>query len=207
VVGAVLGDGYLFRPGNGFLVGLDVRSKEFAERFAGKQSVVLGRKVKAHFYSGNRIWFVRVRSKTLFDIIERVRISPASLTSWLHEGEFRQNFAEFLSGFFDAEGCIKVVKEKERKTAKICLDITNTSKPLLDIVNSLVAESLGFAGRLSVQDDTRGSRKPAYHLRFYQKSHVEAVLSTINSPKLTAEKRELLRAWVSKPYGREQRPS
>jgi hypothetical protein len=205
VVGAILGDGYLFRSSEGYLVGLDVRNKDFADRFAANESATIGSPVRAHYYTGNRIWFVRIRNYSLFSLIYCLRESPSLIPSELADDDQRLNATQFVSGFFDAEGCIKVVKEKTRRTGKICLDITNTRKVLLDIFNSLVEGAFGFSGRFSCQDDTRDSRKRVFHLRYYKKAHACALLSVLNSPKLTRERKRVLDEWVA--LGAEPLPS
>jgi intein-encoded DNA endonuclease-like protein len=205
VVGAILGDGYLYRSKHGFLVGLDVKSEAFAKKFASKESRVIGRAVKAYYYGGNGIWFVRVRNLQLFTLVSRIRKDLRVLLSEMSRGDRRANTIQFVSGFFDAEGCVKVVKGLERHTAKICLDITNTDRSLLEIVESLIQSWLGPKGTISAQHDLRGNRKTAYHLRFYRKADVQLILEAIRTPKLTEEKKMRLVAWLSLRSVREVR--
>ncbi len=197
VVGAVLGDGYLFRSRAGYLVGLDVRSKEFSETFAKKESAVIGRPVKSYYYAGNKVWFVRVKNFELFSLIKRIREEPSLLMTCLQETQDDLNELEFLSGFFDAEGCIKEVKERTRRTAKVCIDITNTDKRLLDVVNTLIRRGIGCKGRYSIQEDSRRVRKTTFHLRLYAKANVKAFLERVHTVKLTPEKRRTLDTWLS----------
>lgn len=43
VIGALLGDGYSFNAQKEYLVGLDVRSRNFAEKFAAKESKIFSK--------------------------------------------------------------------------------------------------------------------------------------------------------------------
>lgn len=196
VIGAVLGDGYLFESGGHHLVGLDVRSGEFAERFASKISRVVGVRVRAHYYAGGRIWYVRTRSDELSRVITKVRRELSMLALLVRRGTCRENALEFLAGLFDAEGCVKVVREEARLTPKLCLDITNTSKELLDLANSMMSTYLGFAGRYSLQRDDKRHRKPVYHLRVYRRRHVRTFLDGVNTVKLTPIKKQFLHSWL-----------
>ena len=197
VVGALLGDGYLYRSSEGYLVGLDVRSKEFAEKFASKQSVVVGRPVRAYYYNGNRIWFVRLKNLSLYFLIWNIRSDPGTVLPLIRDGCFERNAVEFLEGFFDAEGCVKIVKESARRTAKVCLDLTSTSRPLLDVSKSLIEESLGIVGHYSLQLGSDRGRKTTFHLRIYSKSEVRLFLESVHTFKFTPTKRLLLERWLA----------
>ena len=109
---------------------------------------------------------------------------------------FLENSVQFLEGFFDAEGCVKVIKEVVRRTPKICLDITNTRLELLQTFNEIMERSLGIRSHFSEQIDRRANRKKVFHLRIYKKSEIAGFLNGVDTLKLTALKGMYLRAWL-----------
>ena len=82
VFGALLGDGYTYywKPKNNsheyFRVGLDVKYKLFAIKYAQKLSKAFGSKVKVCYYANDELWYVRVDNKELFSLINKLRASP-----------------------------------------------------------------------------------------------------------------------------------
>jgi len=107
----------------------------------------------------------------------------------------------FVEGFFDAEGCVKIIKEKVRKTPKICLDITNTDFRILEVVKKLLQEHLGIEARYSIQKPEIGKdgslRKVAYHLRIYKKEFVKIFFENISTTKLKEEKVIYVKNWLN----------
>ena len=74
-----------------------------------------------------------------------------------------------IEGFFDAEGCVKIIIEKIRKTPKVCLDITNTNYELLEIIRKIFEKYLCIKAKYSIQKSFIGKdgskRKKTFHLR------------------------------------------
>ncbi len=107
-----------------------------------------------------------------------------------------------IEGFFDAKGCIKIIKEKiRRKTPKICLDITNTNFKILELVRQLLKEHLNIEARYSSQAEHMGKdgymRKRVYHLRIYKKEFVRKFLENIDTTKLKEEKIIYVKNWLN----------
>ena len=104
----------------------------------------------------------------------------------------------FVEAFFDAEGCVKIIKEKIRKTPKICLDTTNTNLKLLDLIRRLLKEHLGIEARYSIQKaDGIKNKQIAYHLRIYKKEFVKKFFENISTTKLKEEKVLYVKNWLN----------
>jgi hypothetical protein len=117
VLGALLGDVYIYKWKNYYFVGILVAEHNFAKKFASKLSS-LGRPAKAYFYRRRKLWFVRQNNRELFELFRDLRKDPISVIKLAKYGDFNKNSLQFVEGFFDAEGCVKLVKEKVRKTPK-----------------------------------------------------------------------------------------
>jgi hypothetical protein len=108
----------------------------------------------------------------------------------------------FVEGFFDAEGCVKIIKEPVRITPKICLDICNTNKIFLDAIQKILHEDLKIEARYSIQNPNpnwKGKNKQlAYHLRIYKKEFVHTFFDNISTTKLKEEKRIYVNNWLNR---------
>jgi len=97
---------------------------------------------------------------------------------------------EFIEGFFDAEGCVKIIKDEVRKTLKICLDFTNFEN--LGLMRGLLKDVLEIEARFSVTKPKIGKdkskRKTVYNLRIYKKDFGRKFFERINTTKLIPEK-------------------
>ncbi|MBI2649299.1 MAG: LAGLIDADG family homing endonuclease [Thaumarchaeota archaeon] len=123
---------------------------------------------------------------------------PGKLSKYIGiRGSYAENGFQFLEGFFDAEGCVKVIKERVRKTPKICLDVTNTRVEILQVFNEVMERTLGITGHYSMQSDPRANRKTVFHLRLYRKREIARFLQRINTIKLTDLKRQHVYNWLS----------
>ena len=114
----------------------------------------------------------------------------------------KRHAVEFIEGFFDAEGCVKIIKEKIRKTPKICLDITNTNKDYLDVIRLLLSEFLGVETEYSIQKPIyKKNKKTAYHLRIYRKEYIRTFFDNISTTKLKDEKIKYVEKWLNNGRG------
>lgn len=106
----------------------------------------------------------------------------------------------FLEGFFDAEGCVKIIKEPVRKTPKICPDITNTELEYLEITGKILLQQLGIEARYSSQEAYLSKdghpRKKSYHLRIYKKEYARKFFENIHTTKLKPEKLQYVENWL-----------
>ena len=102
----------------------------------------------------------------------------------------------FVEGFFDAEGCVKIIKEKVRHLPKICLDITNTNLQYLDFIKKMLKKCLKIEARYSIQKPI-GNRKIAYHLRIYKKEYVRKFFENTKTTKLKKEKITYVKNWLN----------
>ncbi len=201
VLGALLGDGYVYSwKTDRHIVGV-VGEKEFIDKYAQKLSVCIGRKVKGYINRSRHVWFVVVGNAELFFLFKEIRRDLEKLKLLMADGDFRANSLEFIGGFFDAEGCIKIIKEKVRKTPKICPDLCNTNYSYLELVRILLKEHLDIDAKYSIQKaymSKDGSpRKESYHLRIYKKDFVRRFLESIPTTKLKPEKASFVENWLN----------
>ncbi len=192
-MGVLVGDGYAYNWKSSYHVGILVKDESFARKFAERLSKCIGGNVNAHPARKRNLWFVRVGNYELFTLFKDFR---GSLNMVKDVAISKQDALQFIEGFFDAEGCVKVVREKVRKTPKICLDYTNTNYEVLGIVQKLLKRYLDIESGFSVQHDKRPNRKPVYHLRIYKKDYVRIFFDNIQTIKLNKEKELCLKNWL-----------
>jgi hypothetical protein len=173
-----------------------VGDKNFATKYAGNLSFCTGKRHKAYIDRSKNIWFVKSNNYELFILFKKVREDKKYLTQILSTTEKKSKLL-FLEGLFDAEGCVKIIKEPVRITPKICLDVTNTDKRLLDAYRDVLLDTLELESRYSVQKaDGKKNKKIAYHLRIYKKSSVKIFFENISTTKLKSEKALMLKNWL-----------
>ncbi|MEK6792299.1 MAG: LAGLIDADG family homing endonuclease [Nanoarchaeota archaeon] len=201
VLGALLGDGcaYKWKKGGGYLVNL-IGDKDFTEKYANKISKCIERKVKNYINRSKNIYFVNINNLELFMLFKEIRSNLGKIMEMLNKN--KEQSLLFLEGFFDAEGCVKIIKEKVRKTPKICLDITNTNYELLEVMRKILEEQLEIEARYSIQKPELGKdgllRKEAYHLRIYKKEYIKRFFENISTTKLKAEKVDYVNNWLNR---------
>jgi len=197
VLGALLGDGclYKWRLTNHYVI--LVGDERFATKYADMLSLCVDKKVKAYLDRSKNIWFVRINDFKLYSLFEKIRQEPTRLFHLLKHKDLQDSHL-FIEGFFDAEGCVKIIKEKSRRTPKICLDITNTNLKLLDLIKELIEEQLNILARYSIQKEAISrNRKTAYHLRIYKKADIKQFLDHIKTTKLKKEKILYVKNWLN----------
>ncbi|MBI4053663.1 MAG: LAGLIDADG family homing endonuclease [Candidatus Diapherotrites archaeon] len=202
ILGALIGDGYVYSWKQvGHKVGV-IGEEDFIKKYAGKISACIGRPVKGYINRSNNTWFVVVGNVELFFLFKQIRKDFDKLFLMLGDGDCRLNALQLIEGFFDAEGCVKVIKEKSRKTPKICLDLCNTNYNILEIIRKLLEEQLQIISRYSIQKSFVGKdgspRKKIYHLRIYKKSFVRTFFENIGTCKLKPEKICYVQNWLGR---------
>jgi intein-encoded DNA endonuclease-like protein len=130
--GVMLSDGCLYFDGDGYLLWLTVKDKEFAEEFGRCLAEVLGKKepYKPFWDKNRKQWVVKGCSILLFKFLEK----PLKELK-IYIEHCKDCVASFLRALFDAEGCIHV---KIRKRKKRLLRLHNTNKELLIYVQYLL---------------------------------------------------------------------
>jgi len=195
VLGALLGDGCAYLWHHQFQLWL-VGEEEFTTKFAAKLSVCLGRKVGHYKYGGKNAWFVKVENAELFLLFGAARKNHYLVRRLIADVAPLRGWIEFVEGFFDAEGCVKVIRGKERRIPKICLDFCNTDSDLLEIAREGLGK-FGIESNMSAQH-CMPPRKTSYHLRIYSKSGVAKFLATFHTTKLTGPKKPFVDIWLTK---------
>lgn len=202
VIGALLGDGCAYRWKKGYNYVILSGSKKFSQKFAKKLNQCSNIQVKAYPNRTRNHWFVQVNNFELFEMFVKSRENLLSFQYLVSEPK---GAIAFIEGFFDAEGCVKIIGKKRRKTPKICLDICNTEKRYLDLIQELFQKHLQITTHYSNQDayiSTDGHpRKKSYHLRIYKKSAVRDFFKNIHTTKLKDGKEKYLEAWLNNGLG------
>ncbi len=197
ILGAMLGDGCIYRWKNDYQVSI-VGEEEFTQKCANKLSVITDKHLNIHKHPFRNFWWVKISHHDLFVLFEKVRGDLAYLHNFMNESDYHSNSLAFIEGFFDAEGCIKIIKEQVRKTPKICLDITNTNFKFLEVVRLLLLEQLQIESRYSFQMPHNKSKQIAYHLRIYRKAYIRKFLDNIQTIKLKEEKKIYVKNWLTR---------
>jgi intein/homing endonuclease len=194
VLGVLLGDGYIYHWKSFYSVGILVKNKSFAMKFAEHLSKCIGREVFAYCSKKRMLWFVRIGNFELFTLFKNFR-NDLNFKKAI-EVMPKEDALQFIEGFFDAEGCVKIIKENIRQTPKVCLDFTNTNREVLEAVKQLLKVFLQVEARFSVQHDKRDNRKTVYHLRIYKKDYVRIFFENVQTIKLSKEKALYLEKWL-----------
>lgn len=199
VIGALMGDGCLYnwKTTNNYVI--VVGDLEFTSKYAHKLTLCISKTAKEYIDRSKNIYFVRTNNFELFSLFKKCREDIRHLDNLLkYYGHKASLF--FVEGFFDAEGCVKIIKEDSRKTPKICLDITNTNLDYLETCRKILQKELNIEARYSIQRPKTGNRKIAYHLRIYKKAYVKKFFKNIETTKLKTEKIVPLRNWLKFDY-------
>lgn len=206
VLGAMLGDGCIYYWRGQYQVKI-YGEKEFIEKCADKLSICLKKKINSYFYKsyykrfGSNLWYIQTKHKKLFLLFKSIREDLNSILKLMEKENYYENSLQFIEGFFDAEGCIKIIKGPVRKTPKICPDICCTDFKYMEMVRKLLKEHLGLEMRYSVQIPKKSwksnNKKIVYHLRLYKKNYVRKFLENINTIKLKPEKIPYVENWLN----------
>jgi hypothetical protein len=199
LLGALLGDGCTFLyPVNQYQVML-AGSEDFCKKYTEVVSKCTNKIVRTGQDKKHDSWYAKTNNFELFALFSRCRADLLFLERFIGLCGDGAGLL-FIEGFFDAEGCVKIIKEPVRKTPKICPDFTNTNLAYLELVQSLLLRILGIEARFSNQPEylsTDGSRrKKSYHLRIYKKEYVQKFFQNIKTTKLNAEKIEYVNNWL-----------
>ena len=199
VLGALLGDGcpYYWKKGQQQMV-IIAGEEDFINKFSEKLSKCIGKRIKGYLNRSNNTWHLRTYNIELYQLFIKVRKDLDFLSSLIKYGNYHENSLETIEGFFDAEGCIKIIKEKVRKTPKICPDICCTNYEILELIRKLLQEHLNIEAKYSIQKaDGIKNKKVAYHLRIYKKEYVRTFLENISTTKLKKEKINYVKNWLN----------
>jgi hypothetical protein len=197
VLGALLGDGCVYRwkitHNHVILVG----DRKFTLKYANMLMPCVGISVKPYIDRSKNIWFVKTNNFKLYSLFKKVRGDLSYLKQIIRQSGKNSSLL-FVEGFFDAEGCVKIIKEKVRKTPKICLDFTNTDRELLEIVREILQDVLEIDAKYSIQNaDISKNKKECYHLRIYKKEFVKRFFDNITTTKLKEEKIPYVKNWLN----------
>ena len=200
VLGALLGDGcaYNWKTTNNYTI--LVGDYNFANKYAKMATECINTKTKAYIDRNKNIWLVRSNNFELYSLFKKSRENLDYLEKLINKND-KKSALLFIEGFFDAEGCVKIIKETTRKTPKICLDITNTNYEALELIKKLLKKYLDINSEYSVQKAKIGNdgfqRKEIYHLRIYKKESIRTFLKNISTTKLNNKKIPYVQKWLN----------
>lgn len=198
VIGSLLGDGCIYFWKNRYIIWL-LGEREFCMKYAEKISHCTSHgKAKPYPYRGRNVWFVKFQNAELYFLIKEIRERIDVLTKLMRRGGRSINALQLIEGFFDAEGCVKIIKEEVRRTPKINLDFCNTNLALLELIRRELNCALSIEGRMTSQIDKRGNRKVVHHLRIYRKDAIRKFLEHVSTIKLKPEKVHYVEDWLRK---------
>lgn len=195
VLGALIGDGciYKWKPTNNFVI--LVGDKKFTTKYSKYLKLCIVKNVKPYIDRSKNIWFVRSNNFALYELFKKTRSDLVYLNDLIKKYG-KQAAQLFIQGFFDAEGCVKIIKEPSRITPKVCLDMANTNYEVLSLVRRLLLKNLDIEARFSSQKPY-GNRKVCFHLRIYRKAYIRKFLKLIPTTKLKANKVTLVNNWLN----------
>lgn len=196
ILGALLGDGYIYKWKNYHYIGLNVVDKNFAEKFAKKLSIYREKKTRAFCYKKRNIWIVRINDFGLFHIFKTFRENTDNQLIIKSKFQEHSSKLQFIEGFFDAEGCVKIIKEIKRKTPKVCLDITNTNYDHLQMMKILLKSTLDIDVNFTTQKSRWENGKQVFHMRVYKKEFIRMFFDNIETIKLRSKKKPYVNKWL-----------
>lgn len=201
VLGALIGDGCTYNWKTTQHRIILVGDRMFTEKYAEILAKCIDIPVKAYIDRTKNIWFVNINSYKLYVLFDKLRKDVQKLLKLIEEQD-KSSALLFIEGFFDAEGCVKIIKEPVRKTPKICLDFTNTNYQYLELIRFLLEKYLNIEARYSIQHPEIGNdgcmRKTAYHLRIYKKEYIKMFFDNISTTKLKKEKKIYVYNWLNR---------
>ena len=163
IIGVVLGDGSIFvSSGRGkkqYAIKLSARDKDFVEAFAKALEKVCRRKrplpirlLRRHGY-----WETHIYSKRLYEFLNQPLEKLEHVIKAYPE--------DFLRGFFDSEGSVKlnITRRKRKKHVYVMITCANTNYKLLQFI----ADVLKYVGIKITGIYTAGRRKSERHKQCY----------------------------------------
>ena len=203
LLGALLGDGcpYYWKKKDSYMV-IVLGEKEFNEKFSEKLFICTTKKVSWCNIINKNVWKLQTSNLELYNLFKEIREDYIKLISLINKGDAKSNSIQFIEGFFDAEGCVKIIKEPNRKTPKICLDICNVDYEILEIIKQLLYNYLSIEANFSIQKaDNKKNKQAAFHLRIYKKEFIRIFFNNINTIKLKKEKIDHVYKWLNNGKG------
>ena len=138
---------------------LEAIDKDFVEEFLRCLSKVMGRPYKMHKKSKGT-WAARGYERALIDFM-KVPLNH-------HKPIIELYPADFLRAFFDGEGHVTEIRQKEHVYG--CVGVSNTNLEIIEYVKDLLQKI--FSLRPTIGRDNRG-RKVCYTMRLYQMDDVK----------------------------------
>lgn len=73
---------------------------------------------------------------------------------------------EYISGFFDADGCISLTSTHRGKNKTIQLSFHNNEKDIIDSIQAFILDELGVKGHISLKKARQETHKDSYDLKY-----------------------------------------
>jgi len=202
IIGAILGDGSVFKSQRHYAIALSVCDYDFIMEFNRCICSILGRK---KLYSVMRD---RRRERNYSDRY-RIRFSSKVLFHFLHNRtikDFQEIIdkypAEFVRGFADAEGSVFYKKGKKQNVIRVGLSLANTNYNLLKFLKEVLEKHFGIKSYIEPNKLVIWSReniKKFYkYIGFTIKRKQNRLINVVSSPYQRCTPKEIIDGMMPK---------
>ena len=73
---------------------------------------------------------------------------------------------EYISGFFDADGCITISKPTKNKNKTIQISFHNNEREILENIKSFILQEIEVKGHISTKKAKQDTHKDSYDLKY-----------------------------------------
>ena len=177
-VGVILGDGWTYKRGHFYTIGLEVSDKKFCESF----HVALKKlNLNPSMFHSRGYWRTVCSSKLFYLWLESLDIN--------HINKISKKYPEdFLRGFYESEGHLSVYKSKEYYFTRTSIIICNTKKEWMYLIRSLL-ESLDFHPKIYNIASQKPKWKPLWRLVLARNLEAKRFISLVKPCIKIGEKR------------------
>ncbi|MDP6648157.1 MAG: LAGLIDADG family homing endonuclease [Candidatus Woesearchaeota archaeon] len=178
VIGVILGDGWVYKRGYWYTIGLEALDKKFCESFyhALKQL-----KINPSIFHSRNYWRVVCSSKLFYIWFKSLDFNKIK--------EISEKYPiDFLRGFYESEGNFSTYKSKKYFFITYKITIVNTDKKLIDLVKFLL-DRLGFHPTYHKRNQLKSNWKPLWALTLCRKLEVKQFIQLIKPCIKTGERR------------------
>jgi len=165
ILGVIKGDGFVYKRGYCYFVGLDSSDKEFSLSFLeALKKVNLN---PSMFLNKKGYWRTIGSSKLFYKWYKSLNFKQIKQIAFKYP-------KEFIRGFYESEGCYHMAQKKYSR-----IIIVNTDERLIKLVKKLI-ENLGFKTNLYQRPQIKSNWKRVWALTMYNKEEIKKFLKEIN---------------------------
>lgn len=153
ILGVILGDGWVYKRGYTYMIGLEVKEKRFCEKFFKNLKII---KLNPKIFMSRGYWRTIAISKLFYKWFKGLKFEDIKTIA-------KKYPLEFLRGFYESEGSLSIVKSHEGRYIYPLIVIVNTKKSLILLTKNLLV-NLNFNPTIIFRKPKR-PRKPIWALR------------------------------------------